>query len=155
MREALCSDLQDPIGRSGLTPQYIFTTLVRGSVLKDNKLLLRGLCCIYYNLDLSNVQASRSSQEQSAPRTQVVDTFDMSHTAAELRPPPGRNASLEERMVFLNQQLDSVGLERAILSGLLLLGSGRTERLQGGVVFCMQLRPMELGRCKTAYSVLD
>jgi hypothetical protein len=87
------------------------------------------------------MQASRSSQEQPAPRTQVVDTFDMSHTAAELGPPPDRNASLEERMQFLNQQLDNIGMERAILSGLLLLGSGRTQRLQGGVAstrICVQ-----------------
>jgi hypothetical protein len=57
----------------------------------------------------------------------------MSYTAAELRP-PDRNASVEERMEFLHRQLDSIGTERAILSGLLLLGSGRTERLQGGLV---------------------
>jgi hypothetical protein len=61
-----------------------------------------------------------------------VDTFDMSHTAAELRQPPDLNSPEEERMEFLHQQLDSIGMERAISSGLLLLGSGRTQRIQGG-----------------------
>jgi hypothetical protein len=69
---------------------------------------------------------------QPSPQTGVVDTFDMSHTAAELRLPPDYNAPLEDRMEFLHQQLDSIGMERAIFSGLLLLGSGRTERIQGG-----------------------
>jgi hypothetical protein len=56
----------------------------------------------------------------------------MSHTAAELRPPPDINASVEDRMEFLHKQLDSIGMERAILCGLLLLGSSRTQRIQGG-----------------------
>jgi hypothetical protein len=66
----------------------------------------------------------------------VVDTFDMSHTEAVLRPPPAADAPAEERMEFLQQQLDSIGMERAILNGLQLLGSGVKERLQGGVLRC-------------------
>jgi hypothetical protein len=59
----------------------------------------------------------------------------MSLTAAELRPPPDINASVEEKVEFLYKQLDSIGLERAILCGLLLLGSGRNQRIQGGASF--------------------
>ena len=37
-------------------------------------------------------------------------------------------------MDFLQQQLDCIGLERPILNGLLLLGSGTHQRLQGGAL---------------------
>jgi hypothetical protein len=60
----------------------------------------------------------------------VTDTFDMSHTAASLLPPPA--ASTSEKMDFMNQQLDSMGIDAEILPGLLLLGSGVDERMQGG-----------------------
>jgi hypothetical protein len=61
-----------------------------------------------------------------------MDTFDLSHTALEMPPPPSAHASVEERIDFLNQQLDSIGMEKAILNGLHLLGNGRNQRLQGG-----------------------
>jgi hypothetical protein len=44
-------------------------------------------------------------------------------------------------MEHLHQQLDSIGMERAIISGLVLLGSSRHQRLQGGTTsacICMK-----------------
>jgi hypothetical protein len=64
----------------------------------------------------------------------VVDTFDLSHTAAPPAAPPAPAASVEEKIEFLHQQLDSIGLESTILSGLVLLGSSQHQRLQGGVL---------------------
>jgi hypothetical protein len=64
-----------------------------------------------------------------------MDTFDLSHTAAEMPPPPSAQASVEERIEFLNQQLDSIGMEKPVLNGLQLLGSGRNQRLLGGAQF--------------------
>jgi hypothetical protein len=64
----------------------------------------------------------------------AVDTFDMSYAeATQMRAPDG-NASLEEKMDFLQQQLDCVGTERPILDGLVLLGNGINERLEGGAL---------------------
>jgi hypothetical protein len=37
-------------------------------------------------------------------------------------------------MEFLHQQLNSIGPESPVLSGLLLLGSSQNQRLQGGVL---------------------
>ena len=37
-------------------------------------------------------------------------------------------------MDFLHQQLDCIGLEMPILNGVLLLGSGTHQRLQGGAL---------------------
>lgn len=48
--------------------------------------------------------------------------------------PPGPGASVDEKMAFLQHQLDTIGRERKILNGLLLLGGGRFERLQGGTL---------------------
>ena len=62
-----------------------------------------------------------------------MDTFDLQHTAVSVLPPPAGNASLEDKMEFIRQQLDDIGLEKPVLNGLLLLGNGVKERIQGGV----------------------
>ena len=49
--------------------------------------------------------------------------------------PPAAEAPVEDHMDFLQQQLDSIGMERPILNGLLLLGSSGYQRLQGGTLF--------------------
>ena len=46
--------------------------------------------------------------------------------------PPAEAASVDERIDFLHQQLDSIGGDADVLNGLVLLGSGTHERLQGG-----------------------
>jgi hypothetical protein len=68
------------------------------------------------------------------PPVPVVDTFDLPHTAALLASPPLPAASEEEKLEFLHQQLDSIGSEKAILSGLVLLGSSQHQRIQGGAL---------------------
>lgn len=69
-----------------------------------------------------------------------VDTFDLSYSdCGALLAPPARNASIEDKMDFLHQQLDSIGTEREILNGLVSLGSGGHDRLQGGVVFVVMV----------------
>lgn len=60
------------------------------------------------------------------------DTFDMTRTDVSLLPPPGPDASIDEKMDFLQQQLDSYGTKTPIFDDLLSLGSAETERRQGG-----------------------
>lgn len=59
------------------------------------------------------------------------DTFDIVHTVATQLPPPPLDAPAEQHMEFLHQQLDSMGLEKPLLEGLVLLGDGDNEQLQG------------------------
>jgi hypothetical protein len=73
----------------------------------------------------------RTLQATVAPRQPPVAR---THTAAPMAPPPSPGASVEEKINFLHQQLDSIGLESTILSGLVLLGSSPNQRLQGGVL---------------------
>lgn len=45
--------------------------------------------------------------------------------------PPAEDATPDQRKDFVQYQLDCIGSDRPILDGLLLLGSGGHERLQG------------------------
>lgn len=63
----------------------------------------------------------------------VQDTMDMSFTSDELLEPPGADATLEERMDFMHQQLDSFGTSQVAFDGLVFLGSGERDRIQGGI----------------------
>jgi hypothetical protein len=82
----------------------------------------------------TTLQAPVAARQHPAVKTLIVDTFDLSRTAAPLAPPPALAASVEEKMDFLHQQLDSIGPESSILSGLVLLGSSQNQRLQGGAI---------------------
>ena len=65
----------------------------------------------------------------------LVDTFDLTQSVVagvSLLHPPAEAASVDERIDFLHQQLDSIGGDADVLNGLVLLGSGTHERLQGG-----------------------
>jgi hypothetical protein len=78
------------------------------------------------------MQFQRVQQRGSGASALVVDTFDMPHQDAPLLPPPLPDASSSLKVDFLHQQLDSFGTGAEIMPGLLLLGSGDDERLQGG-----------------------
>lgn len=54
--------------------------------------------------------------------------------SSSVMPQPDEDAPIDEKMDFLHQQLDSIGLERPVLNGLVLLGNGDNERLQGGLL---------------------
>jgi hypothetical protein len=74
---------------------------------------------------------------EAMPSVPTWDTFNLSHAAppllsAPLLLPPSSNASVDARLDFLHQQLDSFGVDKPILNGLLLLGNGGNARLQGG-----------------------
>ena len=58
----------------------------------------------------------------------------MVQTAATLLSPPAQNSPIDQKMDFLQQQLDSIGTETPILDGLVLLGKGDNDRLQGGML---------------------
>jgi hypothetical protein len=92
-----------------------------------------------------NTQHNKEQQQQpeppkhgqqvvKAPAQEVPDTFDMSHTGVSLLPVPAVDASISAKIDFMHQQLDSLGAEAEALPGLVLLGSGVEERLQGGAV---------------------
>ena len=74
--------------------------------------------------------AGASVKQQETP----VDTMDMSYTAAgaPLRP-PAADAEADEKMDFIHEQLDSLGQETPVLNGLVLLGNGENDRIQGGM----------------------
>lgn len=66
---------------------------------------------------------------------QVTDTFDLTRTVPvrHLLSPPGPNASAEDRVDFLQQQLDSLEEGQPVIEDLLSLGGSSSERRQGGV----------------------
>lgn len=78
-------------------------------------------------------QYTHAPQDHIVPET---DTFDMTHTAPirALLPPPGPSASADEKIDFLQQQLDSFGRDRPIVGDLMSLGGGGSERRQGGLL---------------------
>jgi hypothetical protein len=89
------------------------------------------------------MQSPPWTYDPSSRTAPVTDTFDMTNSSTVLPAPPPRHATVEQKMEFLQQQLDSIGRERPILSGLLLLGSGVKDRLQGGALL-PRLRPQPL-----------
>lgn len=50
-----------------------------------------------------------------------------------LLPPPARNASVDEKVDFLQQQLDSFSNNTPIFADLMSLGDSGSERRRGGV----------------------
>lgn len=91
-------------------------------------------------------KASSKQYPWSVP-TQQQDTFDFTQTQVPMSEPPGPRASSEEKMDFLQQQLDSFGLDRPIFDDLLLLGSGGQQRRQGGVFYRYFTSSSEVGLC--------
>lgn len=75
-------------------------------------------------------------EEKQSKQSQPNDTMDSADfsTLRTVAPPP-QNCSVKETMEFVKYQLNRIGMETEILDGLLLLGAGRTERLEGGVIF--------------------
>jgi hypothetical protein len=69
----------------------------------------------------------------------------MRYTTDGLLPPPPANASSAEKIDFLHQQLDSMGVDAEILPNLFLLGGSGTERMQGGVLHnCLESVALQL-----------
>ena len=83
----------------------------------------------------STAAVSLAVSKETSNLSTFVDTFDLENTAAAPMPPPAVGAPVEDHMDFLQHQLDSIGMERPILNGLLLLGSSGHQRLQGGALF--------------------
>lgn len=69
------------------------------------------------------------SQQQRAEK----NTFDMTYTC-NLLPPPGPNATTDEQLDFIQQQLDGFGTDTPMIDDLVSLGCGDNERRQGGTV---------------------
>jgi hypothetical protein len=82
------------------------------------------------------VPSSRQFQHETA--TAELDTNELPHTAASLLPLPPAAASTSEKIQFLHQQLDSMGDDAEFLPGLIMLGGGNKERLQGGALQCLE-----------------
>jgi hypothetical protein len=81
-----------------------------------------------------------SRQVQHETGTAELTTYELLYTAASLLPLPSATASSSEKMAFMHQQLDSMGNDAEILPGLIMLGSGSKERLQGGALQCLRSR---------------
>jgi hypothetical protein len=81
---------------------------------------------------LQNVTVRRGPDFKNKKASADVDTFVTQCTADVLLFPPPANASSSEKIDFLHQQLDSMGVDKEILFGLRLLGRGGRQRLQGG-----------------------
>jgi hypothetical protein len=91
---------------------------------------------ISHPLLLQRLMVPTSRQFTHATATAEIDTFELPHTAASLLPLPPATASRSERIAFMHQQLDSMGVDAEVFPGLILLGSGIQERLQGGSLQC-------------------
>lgn len=74
-----------------------------------------------------------STDTKGGENTQM-DTFDMPYTSlvTSILKPPGPQAGADEKVDFLQQQLDSFDHNSPIFDDLVLLGSGDQERRQGG-----------------------
>jgi hypothetical protein len=85
---------------------------------------------------LQSLRVFRLSLFQRSQVASGVETIELPHKKrpALLRPRPHAKASIAEKIQFLHQQLDSMGKDAEILPGLILLGIGGKERLQGGVL---------------------
>lgn len=85
--------------------------------------------------------ASTLDSNPSNPNTSILrvtsskteqDTSNMSFTVATLLPPPKDDATADDKMDFLHQQLDSVGTDKPAINDLVMMGCGDRERIQGG-----------------------
>lgn len=85
---------------------------------------------------LNGVNMSFTQTATQMQPTRVKDTMDSftSTDFSKLRTmkPPDAKASGKDIIEFVKYQLDRIGRDVEILDGLLLLGAGRTERLEGG-----------------------
>jgi hypothetical protein len=94
---------------------------------------------------MQGLRVFRPTPYQRAQAAAEVDTLlalQHTHRPASLLPLFHANASTAEVIKFLHQQLDSMGKDAEILPGLILLGGGDKERLEGGALqsFCMCMR---------------
>lgn len=80
------------------------------------------------------------------------DTMDKGFTTEELMDPPGEGVSQEERMDFIHQQLGGFGRRHVAFHGLVFLGSGDRDRVQGGISLCklFSLRLLKLSTFQAA-----
>lgn len=69
------------------------------------------------------------------------DTMDAGFTTEELMDPPGDDASQEERMDFFHQQLDDLGKSHVAFEGIVFLGSGDIDHVQGGRGLLLAVHP--------------
>lgn len=69
-----------------------------------------------------------NEKQVSAERLPQGGTLDMTHNAGFILSPSASDASPDEKMEFLQQQLDSFGTMRPIFDDLVSLGSSDTER---------------------------
>lgn len=69
----------------------------------------------------------------------VTDTFDLPHTAPPRLTEPGPDATIALKMDFLQQQLDSLGVQNPFLDVLVPLGRSANQRLQGGALHTFTL----------------
>lgn len=78
------------------------------------------------------------------PVDTVRDTFDLTHSAAaeHLLSPPGPTARADDKVDFLQQQLDSFGADKPMLGDLMSLGGSGSERRQGGTPFVFSFPPI-------------
>lgn len=64
----------------------------------------------------------------------VKDIFEMSDSSTLILQPPGSNATTDDKVDFLHQQLDSFRGDKPVVGDLMSLGCSGSERRQGGVV---------------------
>lgn len=79
-------------------------------------------------------ETSPQPKLQSQYKTAEQDTFMLTHSVLDGgMPPPAPNASQQEKVDFLLQQLDTFGTQNPALGELVLLGGRSSNRMQGGV----------------------
>lgn len=73
-----------------------------------------------------------AANAQRAPGTNHTLKTTSTQGTSKICEPPSEEASKVQRMAFLEQQLDSLGTEKAFIDRLVLTGSGANERMHGG-----------------------
>lgn len=87
--------------------------------------------------DQQSMHAQKRSPPNPTPQQEAVQssqpsTFVKPYDSFSLMPPPGPEASHDDKVDFIQQQLDSFGSDVPIFDDLLSLGSGDNERREGG-----------------------
>ena len=89
--------------------------------------------------DKRSMHAQQNIPWKATPQQEIVqgsepNTCDMPYDSVSLMPPPGPKASHDDKVDFIQQQLDTFGADIPIFDDLVSLGSGDSERRQGGVM---------------------
>lgn len=90
------------------------------------------------DVNMSFTEAATEVQPTQPAPADTMDSLTSDFSKLRTMKPPEKGANGKDVIEFVKYQLDLIGRDTEILDALLLLGAGRTERLEGGAAspFC-------------------